>query len=196
MKSDIMQPFYGMGVSKMPDLPCSHCGQRMVVNIGEAHAPPSQPARLSGTAICRKCDKATGFELQDNMINFIEGKRSYGSIDAKVSKIPQAFFAEAEMCSRSAAPNAVAAMCRASIETMLNEQGFKGNDLKQQINLAAAKKALDQDEIALAHGSRLLANSAIHGGELILVSHIPSMLAATVVVLNKLANVPSVQPPP
>lgn len=186
MKSDIIQPFYGMGVSKMPELPCSHCGQRMVVNIGEMHAPQSQPARLSGTAICRKCDKSTGFELQDNMIHYIEGKRIYGSIDSKVPTIAQAFFAEAELCSRSAAPNAVAAMCRASIEAMLNERGFRGNNLKHQIDLAVEKKALNQDESALANGSRLLANTAIHSGELISVSHIPSILAVTVVVLNKL----------
>ncbi len=192
MKSDIMQTFYGIGVSKMPDLPCSHCGQRMVVNTGEAHAPPSQPARLSGTAICRKCEKPTAFALKDNMINFIEDNQHYGSIDAKVPEISRAFYAEAEMCARSAAPNAVAAMCRASIETILNEKGFRGNNLKQQINLAAEKKTLDEEEKTLAHGSRLLAKSAIHGGELILVSHIPSMLAATVIVLNKLANAPSV----
>ncbi len=195
MESAIMPSSYGVEVSKMPDLPCSNCGMRMIVNIGEPHDQPSKPARLIGSAFCRKCNNATGFELQDNMISYISGKHSYGSIDPKVPEIARVLYAEAEMCSRSAAPNAVAAMCRAAIETALTKAGFNGDNLKQQINRAAAAGTLDQDDMTLAHGSRLLTNAAIHNAELILLSHVPSMLAATVRVLNKLASAPSVQSP-
>ena len=177
MKGDIIDKLYSVEVSNMSYLPCSGCGEPVEINAGGQASwnrpdAKSNPSKISGSAICRHCEAGTGFEIIDNVTSFVAGKHSYGSIDPKVPEVAQAFFVEAEMCSRSAAPNAVAAMCRASIETILNERGFKGDDLKRQINLAAAKKALDQDEIALAHGSRLLANSAIHGGELLLVSHI------------------------
>ena len=83
-------------------------------------------------------------------------------------------------------PNASVAMCRASVEAGLTEKGVAGRDLFTQIN--NAKDILGEIEVGLAHASRLITRGAIHRGELISLADVPSMLSATVRILNKLVS--------
>jgi len=76
-------------------------------------------------------------------------------------------------------------MCRASIELALNQAGFKGDNLFELIRDAGDKKKLDEIEVGLAHSSRLMTRGAIHRGEFVSLADVPSMLSATVKILNK-----------
>jgi hypothetical protein len=170
----------------MPNIPCSYCGARMVIEIGEAHIQPSRPKKLVGTVFCRECDKPTGIELENNMPTFISSKQLYGNLVTGVTTLSQILFTEAETSFRAGCPNAAATMCRAAIEIALSEKGIAGDSLFEMIN--NAKSLLGETVQMLAHGSRLVTRSAIHRGELIPITYIPSMLTATVTVLNTLAS--------
>ena len=71
---------------------------------------------------------------------------------------------------------------------MLTESGFEGKNLFELIKDAGNKKKLDEIEIGLAHASRLITRDSIHRGEFISLSDIPSMLSATIKILNKLTS--------
>lgn len=174
----------------MPNLLCTGCKKPMeITTIRSGQRPTtSNPRRLIGNAICRDCGTATGFELEDDAIVYVSGKSGYGSLNTGLSDIVKTLYAEAELCFQSGAADASAAMCRASIETALTQVGFKDNTLFQQIDNAKTAGALDDIEVSLAHGSRLITRDAIHRGNLIVSSDIPSMLSATVRILNKLAT--------
>ncbi len=175
----------------MPYLPCSGCGRAMEINIGQqvVWSGPNQssnPRKIIGSAICRECKAGTGFEIVDNLINYVSGKSSYGIINSSLSEIVKTLFSEAEMCFRNGSPDAAVAMCRSSIDIALTEKGISGGNLYNKIE--NAKKVLSDIEIGLAHASRLVTNDAIHNGELMALSDIPSILSATVRILNKLSS--------
>ncbi len=177
----------------MPYLPCSTCGASMEVNIGDfnRHNMPntkSDPKKVVGSALCRACGNGTGFEITDNVLNYVSGKSSYGSLTPPTAPAVSAFYSEAEMCFQTGAPNASATMCRAAIETALDQSGFTGSSLYEKIENAKGKKALDDMEVGLAHASRLITRESIHKAELITLSDIPSMLSATVHILNTLVR--------
>ncbi|MDD5190488.1 MAG: hypothetical protein PHE50_05535 [Dehalococcoidales bacterium] len=67
----------------------------------------------------------------------------------------------------------------------MTEKGIEGKDLYTKIE--NAKEILDPVEIGLAHASRLVTRDAIHKAELMSLSDIPSMLSATVRILNKIS---------
>lgn len=56
------------------------------------------------------------------------------------------------------------------------------------ITNAKTNGVLDDIEVSLAHGSRLITRDAIHRSELVQLSDVPSMLSATVRILSKLAS--------
>ena len=190
MESVIITSEYSVEVSKMPDLLCAGCKKPMEIEVPHPGYSPDKcnPHRLIGSAICRYCNTGTGFELEDDTIVYVSGKSGYGSLNNVVSDIAKTLYAEAELCFQSGAADASAAMCRASIETALAEAGFKDNTLFQQIDSAKTKGSLDDIEVSLAHGSRLITRDAIHRGDLVSLSDIPSMLSATVRILNKLSQ--------
>ena len=175
----------------MPYLRCSSCNHDMEVNTGAFAGynrpnPHSNPIKLMGSATCRNCGAGTGFELNDNVVVYVSGKSGYGKINAGLSDKAKALYAEAELSFQNGTPNASVAMCRASLELALNDKGFTGNTLFEQIG--KAKSSLSEVEIGLAHSSRLIARDAIHRGNLVGLSDIPSMLSATVRILNKLVS--------
>ena len=65
---------------------------------------------------------------------------------------------------------------------------LKGNNLFELIKDAGEKNILDEIEVGLAHSSRLITRGAIHRGEFVSLADIPSMLSATVRILNKLVS--------
>jgi hypothetical protein len=147
----------------------------------------SNPMKLIGSATCRKCGAGIGFEIVDNVVTYVSGKAGYGKLDARLSGDVKMLYAEAELCFQNGIPNAAAAMCRASTELALNKAGYKGRDLFELIE-DAGKKKLDTIEVGLAHSSRLMTRGAIHRGEFISLTDVPSMLSATVRILNKLSS--------
>ncbi len=171
----------------MPGLLCTSCSckAKMEIEIPQ-HGQTYDPIRVIGSAICRQCGTGTGFEIESNIITYVSGAKSYGALNTTLSEIVKTLYAEAELCFQSGSPNASAAMCRAGIEAALTEKGVSGRDLFQQIN--NAKDILDEIEVGLAHASRLITRDAIHRGELISLADVPSMLSATVRILNKLAS--------
>ncbi len=98
-------------------------------------------------------------------------------------------YAEAELCFQNGSPNASAAMCRASIELALTRAKFEGKDLFGLIEDAGKKNKLDAIEVGLAHSSRLITRGAIHRGEFVSLVDMPSMLSASVRILNKLSPI-------
>lgn len=175
----------------MPYLQCASCGRTLEINTGEQSMwnKPNQGGgthKVIGSAICRHCGAGTGFEITDNIIVYISGKSSYGTISAALSQIVKTLYSEAEMCFMSGAPDAAVVMCRSSVEIALTEKGISGRVLNDKIE--NAKDILDEVEIGLAHASRLITRDAIHRAELMSLSDIPSILSATVRILNKLAS--------
>ncbi|MFC1979672.1 DUF4145 domain-containing protein [Chloroflexota bacterium] len=173
----------------MPSLLCTGCKRSMEIEMPHSGREPTtcDPIRLIGSAICRHCGTGTGFEIEANTIIYVSGKSSYGSMNTLLPEIVKTLYAEAELCSQSGAPNASMAMCRASLEAALTQANFKGANLYDQIASAKTAGALDDVEVGLAHASRLITRDAIHRGELISLSNVPSILSATVRILNKLA---------
>ncbi len=190
MESVIMDLSYNTGVSKMPRLLCASCKQPMNIEIPHVSGNPTifDPIRLVGSAICRLCGTGTGFEIESNTIIYVSGKSSYGSLNVQLSETAKTLYSEAELCFQNGAPNAATAMCRASLEAALTQANFKGNNLYDQIGSAQTAGALDDVEVGLAHASRLITRNAIHRGELIALSDVPSILSATVRILNKLVS--------
>ena len=193
MKSDIMNSLYSVEVSKMPYLPCAGCDRTLEINIGEMQQrnkpnKDSDPSKLIGSATCRRCGTGTGFEIADNVIAYVSGKSSYGKLDAGLTGDIKMLYGEAELCFQNGTPNASATMCRASVELILNKAGFKGKDLFELIEDAGGKDKLDDIEVGLAHSSRLITRNAIHRGEFVSLADVPSMLSATVRILNKLSS--------
>ena len=174
----------------MADLLCTGCRKPMEIKTCRSgqRIDTSNPLRVIGSAMCRNCSTATGFEIEDDVVVYVSGKSGYGSLDTRLSDIIKTLYAEAELCSQMGVADASAAMCRASIETALEKVGFKDSNLFKQIENAKTAGALDDVEVSLAHGSRLMTRDAIHRGNLIALSDIPSMLSATVRILNKLAT--------
>ena len=194
MESAIISPTYSVEVSKMPYFPCSGCGKSLEINTG-APGMWNKPNTggfthtLIGSAICRDCKSGTGFEIIDNVISYVSGKKSYGSINSALSQTVKTLYSEAEMCFMSGSPDAAVAMCRSSVEIALTEKGKTGRDLYNKIE--NAKDILDEVEIGLAHASRLVTRDAIHRAELVPLADIPSMLSAAVRILNKIASSPA-----
>lgn len=177
----------------MPYLPCTECNWKLEINVGPQHAwnipnQESNPSKIIGSATCRNCGAGIGFEIVDNVVNYVSGKSSYGKLDAGLSGDIKMLYAEAELCFQNGIPNAAAAMCRASTELALSQAGFKGNNLFELIEDAGGKGKLDKIEVGLAHSSRLITRGAIHRGEFVSLADVPSMLSATVKVLNKLSS--------
>jgi hypothetical protein len=165
----------------------------MEINIGprEMWNQPnkgSDPSKLVGSATCRGCNAGTGFEIVDNVVTYVSGKSSHGKLDAGLTDDIQMLYAEAELCFQNGIPNAAAAMCRASTELALSKAGFEGDNLFKLIEDAGEKGKLDKIEEGLAHSSRLIARGAIHRGEFVSLADVPSMLSATVKILNKLSK--------
>ncbi|MGA9047651.1 MAG: DUF4145 domain-containing protein [Dehalococcoidia bacterium] len=177
--SDIM-PHYNVEVSEMAEMLCPSCKLRMDIHTG------AQAHTVIGTCICGNCKTGTGFEIESNFLTYISGKSSYGNISLKVPSASKLLFAEAESCLHAGAPNAAAAMCRSCIEITLTQAECSGSNLKQQIETAKSANKLSDIEVGLAHASRLITNDAIHGGDLVKLADIPSMLSATVQILNRL----------
>ncbi len=192
MESAIITSSYNVEVSKMPHLLCTGCKKPMVIEIPHSGLPTScNPIRLIGSAICRDCGVGTGFEIEADTIIYVSGKSSYGGLNTLLPEIVKTLYTEAELCFQSGAPNATTTMCRASLEAALTQADFKGDNLHDQIASAKAADALDDVEVGLAHASRLITRGAIHRGELISLSDVPSILSATVRILNKLASSPA-----
>ena len=102
----------------MPYLPCSGCGKTLEINIGEQvswNKPDVKcnPSKIIGSAFCRNCKAGTGFEIIDNVLSYVSGKSSYGSIDSSLSQIVKTIYSEAEMSFRNGSPDAGVAMCLA-----------------------------------------------------------------------------------
>ncbi|MBI2852196.1 MAG: hypothetical protein HYX84_03720 [Chloroflexi bacterium] len=186
MESDIISPRYSVEVNTMAYLLCSSCKARMQIEIPAVGNGVYDPIRVIGSAICRQCKAGTGFEIENNVITYVSGAKSYGILNGALSETVKTLYAEAELSFQSGASNASTSMCRASIESALTEKEIQGNNLFEQIN--NAKKILSDVEIGLAHACRLITTGAIHRGELIALADVPAILSATVRILNKLAS--------
>jgi len=141
---------------------------------------------LRGTAICPRCHTSIGFELTNNIITWVSGSLSYGVLNAAVPPEAKAFYGEAELCLLAAAPNAVACLCRASVEIALEKAGYKRGSLYDKVEEAKKVSRLGDEEVGLAHASRLVTRESIHRGTAVQPSDSPSLLAAAVRVLNRL----------
>ncbi|MEE8194071.1 MAG: DUF4145 domain-containing protein [Dehalococcoidales bacterium] len=192
-ENDIIVPSYYVGVSEMPHFPCTSCGQPLEINTGASNhynQPHEKGSLLSvaGSATCRNCKAATGFEITNNVIAYVSGKSGYGSLATGITDDIKMLYGEAELCFRGGTPNACAAMCRTTIELALNEAECVGSDLFKLIKDAETKGKLGDIEVGLAHSSRLMARDAMHRGEFVSLADMPSMLSATVQILNKLSS--------
>lgn len=79
-------------------------------------------------------------------------------------------------------------MARSSIERGLSAKGYDKGTLEQRIEAAhkADKKIIGDVDLALAHGTRLIGNDAIHEAQTIAPVEVEGALGATVQILNKM----------
>ena len=177
----------------MPYLHCATCNSVMEINIGDRNCwnipdDKANPRKIIGSATCKNCGMGTGFEIFQNVINYVSGKSTYGELNANVPEEVKMLYSEAELCFQNGVPNASTAMCRAATELALNKARFEGKVLFDLIQDAGAKGKLDTIEVGLAHSSRLVTRDAIHRGEFVSLKDVPSILSATIRVLNKIAS--------
>ena len=53
-------------------------------------------------------------------------------------------------------------MCRSAFEQTLTEEGYEIGSLESKIEAAKKDGVLDDEQVAVAHGSRLMGNRALH----------------------------------
>jgi len=75
-------------------------------------------------------------------------------------------------------------MARAAVEEALEVIGFTQRTLEDRIEEALTQKKIGREEYAIAHGSRLIGNGAIHEATAISPGEIPAVLAAAAKVIN------------
>ena len=166
----------------MAEFLCQGCNDRKVIQITV-----SQPADiLHGVMECSKCGRKTVFVAAVLGLKHLPSYQ-YGTLPLRVDKNVARLFTEAESSFYAPAPCAALAMCRACLEKALALRQITQGTLEAKIAKAQSLKILDATHVALAHGSRLVGNAALHDGDTVPIELVPSMLVATVQLVNALA---------
>jgi len=139
---------------------------------------------IRGLLICAHCGVRSPFELRERTITFKPGKQLVTPLDTNVPPNVCDRYAEAEICLYAAAYRAAAVMARAAVEEALEVIGFTQRTLEDRIEEALTQKKIGREEYAVAHGSRLIGNGAIHEATAISPGEIPAVLAAAAKVIN------------
>jgi hypothetical protein len=162
---------------------CSKCGSIKGVDSHNL----SKDEIFRGTIYCR-CGETIFFELEGSIITFVTGKHPFGGINRNVPEDASDRLAEAKLCYFSGALRASAVMARSSIERGLSAKGYDKGKLEQRIEAAHNddKNIIGDVELALAHGTRLIGNDAIHEAQTIAPVEVEGALGATVQILNKM----------
>jgi len=79
-----------------------------------------------------------------------------------------------------------AVMARATVEQALVNRGVKERTLDDSIAEAHKNGLLGPTELAIAHGSRLIGNGAIHEAASIEPGQVPPLLSAAALIVNHL----------
>ncbi len=192
-KEDVGTLFQIEGVEPIV-IRCAGCGSLRGINIKPTSDEMIGFSRhensdvVLGSHHCPKCETWTSFEIIGGHLRWCESGNEYGSLDPDVPSDIAAVFREAPAAFSSHAYRAAAVICRATVETMLEEKGFKRGKLVSRINAAKRKGAFTDTEVMSVHGSRLIGNRAIHIRHLLYTEDIPLLMSATVQIVNKLAT--------
>lgn len=117
---------------------------------------------LSGTVICGDCGTENLFRLRGEIIEYRHDPTMYGALPIGASGVTRDLFTEAIQCFINRTFRACASMCRATLEQTLVDHGYESGTLETRINAAKEDDLLDEEQVAVAHGSRLMGNRALH----------------------------------
>ena len=175
----------------MATLLCRKCKEEMTLN--EYHGTSTRIRNVSdpkdtvkGFIECGKCRTRNPFEYMSDAFTFVPGDLALGSLTTSAPPMVRELFAEAETCFYSGAARGAAAMCRASVEEMLNSKNITARTLEDQIDMAKTQGLLGDLEHSMAHGCRLVGNNAVHKSATVQLGQIPPLLTNTILIINKL----------
>ncbi|MDA1097284.1 MAG: DUF4145 domain-containing protein [Chloroflexi bacterium] len=175
-------------------VPCAWCGFNLrTIGILNRYSDGSPAAsvlykdRLRGLLTCGKCGEATVFEMTDGYgLSFLPGKDMLPLLGGKVPDAAKEMYSEARLCYFGAAYRAAAVMGRSCLEQALIGRGHTTGTLEKKVDAALNNGDLTSHEYALAHGSRLVGNAAIHESKSVEPAYLLPALAAAAVVSNHL----------
>jgi hypothetical protein len=188
--------------SEMALVACADCGQLhdvASVRRGQdalGRGRPAVPTKLLGTLVCGICRSRTVFELEGPAIRFAPGDVLRVTVPRGVDASASASFEEAMTCFYGRAYRAVAAMCRSALEEELDAKHVPGRDLEKKIDAALANNLINQEHVALAHGSRVVGNHALHRMRVVLPGEALAALLNTATLLTHISGQPPMSATP
>jgi len=133
---------------------------------------------LSGTITCGECGTENIFRERGGVIEYRHDPDMFGTLPPQTSKIMRSLYQEAIDCFVNRTFRASAGMCRSTLEQTLEEHGYKRGSLESKIDAAKKDGILDDEQVAVAHGSRLMGNRALHRAAKINPGHAQAALGA------------------
>lgn len=177
-----MPPKIG-GDEDMAILVCGHCKKRRTINQNA-----DEDETLALVVTCSGCGGRTYFEMVGDAVTFTLGGGDFlGTFgEAFVPIAISDRFDEAKICFQVRAFRAAAAMARSCVEMALSEHGITKGNLESRIKRAKDAGMLTDEEVSLAHGSRLVGNNALHKQAVVTAPYAQSALQAAAGVVSKL----------
>ncbi len=185
--SDILVPPQEKGVEEMANVGCDYCGRARALEMPWEEPMMGRPGdAVRGVYICSYCQKPSPFELKEQTVTFRPGGRMVVPLGPAAIDAVRQRYHEAELCWYASANRAAAVMARAAVEEGLKSRGLTKGKLEEKINEALNQGIIGQEEQAIAHGSRLIGNSAVHEAEQIAPGQVPAVLSAAASIINHL----------
>ena len=183
-----------MEVEEMAQIQCSWCGfnhrgisQTYRYSEGSPAATVLNKDVLRGVLTCGKCGEKTVFQLENGYaLGYLAGKDTLVTLNPNAPEGSHEMYEQARLSFFGTAYRASAVMGRASLEQALITKGCVTGVLEDKVDEAKKKGIIGNREYALAHGSRLVGNDAIHVGKEITQPYLLAALAAAATVVNHL----------
>lgn len=172
----------------MPNIKCDSCGRSRAVDlywntVSNVDRPDDS---VRGVFICGKCHEQSPFEFNEATLTFKPGKQLSTPLKDTVPADVEERYTEARVSLYAGACRASAVMARAAVELALASRGVTNWKLEDRIIEALKQKIIGPEEYALAQGSRLIGNDAVHAGLAVSPAEASAALSAAASIVNHL----------
>ena len=182
-----LRPQPNKEVADVPNIACDECGRTREIDMRWPHHEAYDPRPgdiIRGALVCSQCGGRSPFELREETITFKPGKQLVTPLNTGVPVSVRERYGEAEICLYAAAYRAAAVMGRSAVEQALVESGLTAGKLEDKIDKALAQSIIGQEQYALANGSRLIGNGAVHRAISVSPGEVPAVLSAAANIIN------------
>lgn len=158
-----LAPTAALEEQEMSLVRCHICEQEFTVSVQRHPQAYTNPKDiLDGAVVCGECHTENLFRLRGGVIEYRHDPDMFGSMPEASSDVSHLMYTEAVECFIHATLRASAAMCRATLEQVLDDVGYHEGTLEHKIDHAKLDGLIDDVQVAIAHGSRLMGNRALH----------------------------------